>query len=87
MGGMHRVSGSEDPSLFTAHCYGMASLLMGQLKQGRAEGWVLDRLMTIGEACRTIVKEALRTTLARAIEQITVEELPVELVVARFGML
>ena len=40
------------------------SLLMGQLKQGRAKEWALHRLTTIGEACRAMFKEALRTTLS-----------------------
>ena len=33
------------------------SLLMGQLKQGRAKEWALHRLTTIGEACRAMIKE------------------------------
>jgi len=40
------------------------SLLMGQLKQGRAKEWALHRLMTIGEACWAMIREALRTTLS-----------------------
>ena len=47
------------------------SLLMGELKQGRAREWALHRLMTIGEACRAMTREALRTTLSWAIEQVT----------------
>ena len=47
------------------------SLLMGELKQGRAKEWALHRLMTIGEACRAMAKETLRTTLSWAIEQVT----------------
>ena len=47
------------------------SLLMGELKQGRAKEWALHRLMTIGEACRAMIKETLRTTLSWAIEQVT----------------
>ena len=47
------------------------SLLMGELKQGRAKEWALHRLMTIGEACRAMTREALRTTLSWAIEQVT----------------
>jgi DDE superfamily endonuclease len=59
------------------------SLLMGQLKQGRAKEWACHRLMTIGEACRAMVKEALRTTLSWAIEQVTERGLPFERVVAQ----
>jgi len=47
------------------------SLLMSQLKQGRAKDWALCRLTTIGEACRAMIGETLRTTLAWAIEQVT----------------
>ena len=59
------------------------SLLMGQLRQGRAKEWALHRLTTIGEACRAMVKETLRTTLSWAIEQVTERGLPVERVVAQ----
>jgi DDE superfamily endonuclease len=63
------------------------SLLMGELKQGRAKEWALHRLMTIGEACRAMAKEALRTTLAWAIEQVTERGLSYERVVAQLGIL
>jgi uncharacterized protein YndB with AHSA1/START domain len=59
------------------------SLLMGQLKQGRAKEWALHRLMTIGEACRAMFKETLRKTLSWAIEQVTERGLPFERVVAQ----
>jgi uncharacterized protein YndB with AHSA1/START domain len=59
------------------------SLLMVQLKQGRAREWALHRLMTIGEACRAMAKEALRTTLSWAIEQVTERGLSFERVVAQ----
>ena len=59
------------------------SLLMGELKQGRAKEWALHRLMTIGEACRAMAKEALRTTLSWAIEQVTERGLSFERVVAQ----
>ena len=59
------------------------SLLMIQLRQGRATEWALHRLMTIGEACRAMAKEALRTTLSWAIEQVTERGLPFERVVAQ----
>jgi hypothetical protein len=62
------------------------SLLMGELKQSRAKEWALHRLMTIGEACRTMTREALRTTLSWAIEQVTQFERPYEHVVAQLGL-
>src|SRR3954453_471833 len=62
------------------------SLLMGELRQGRAKEWALHRLMTIGEACRAMVKEALRTTLAWAIEQVTEKDQTYGHVVAQLGL-
>ena len=47
---------------------------------------VLHRLMTIGEACRAMLKETLRTTLSWAIEQVTRWEQPYEHVVAQLGL-
>jgi uncharacterized protein YndB with AHSA1/START domain len=63
------------------------SLLMLQLRQGRAREWALHRLMTIGEACRAMAKEALRTTLSWAIEQVTERGLSFERVVAQLRIL
>src|ERR1700712_1122018 len=62
------------------------SLLMGELKQGRAKEWALHRLMTIGEACRAMVRESLRTTLAWAIEQVTERNQSYGRVVAQLGL-
>lgn len=45
------------------------SLLMDQLGQNRAKGWALRKLTTIGEACRAVLRETLRSTIAWAIEQ------------------
>jgi hypothetical protein len=59
---------------------------MGELKQGRAREWALHRLMTIGEACRAMAKEALRTTLAWAIERVTERNQPYGHVVAQLGL-
>src|SRR5438045_8963495 len=63
------------------------SLLMGQLRQGRAKEWALHRLMTIGQACRAMAKETLRTTLSWAIEQVTERGLSFERVVAQLRIL
>jgi hypothetical protein len=59
---------------------------MGELKQGRAREWAFHRLMTIGEACRAMVKEALRTTLSWAIEQVTERGLSFERVVVQLNI-
>lgn len=62
------------------------SLLMGQLRQGRAREWALQRLTTIGEACRAMIRENLRSTLAWVIEQVTEKERPFDQVLARLGL-
>ena len=80
----------RDPQGQTRHMHLVMlaySLLMSELKQGRAKEWWLHRLMTIGEACRAMLKETLRTTLSWAIEQITRWEQPYEHVVAQLGLI
>ena len=58
------------------------SLLMSQLRQGRASEWALQKLMTIGEACRAMLRESLRATLTWAIAEVTERERPLEHVMA-----
>jgi len=62
------------------------SLLMRQLRQGRAQEWALCRLTTIGEACRAMLRETLRTTLAWAIEQATVKEQTYNHIIMQLGL-
>ena len=62
------------------------SLLMSQLGQGRAREWALHRLTTIGEACRAILRENLRATLAWVIDQVTEKEQSFGHVIARLGL-
>ncbi len=62
------------------------SLLMSQLRQGRAREWALQRLTTIGEACRAMIRENLRSTLAWVIKQVTEKERPFDHVVAQLGL-
>lgn len=45
------------------------SLLMKQLRQGHAYEWAYQQLTTIGEACRAVLRETLRTTLAWVIDR------------------
>ena len=47
------------------------TLLMDQLGQNRAKEWALRKLTTIGEACRAVLRETMRSTIAWAIEQAT----------------
>jgi DDE superfamily endonuclease len=62
------------------------SLLMIQLRQGCAKEWAMQRLMTIGQACRAMTAETLRTTLSWAIEQATKWKHPSEHIVAQLGL-
>ena len=62
------------------------SLLMSQLGQGRAREWALQKLTTIGEACRAMLRETLRGTLAWVIEQVTERERPFNHVIAQLGL-
>ncbi|MCH7686162.1 MAG: IS701 family transposase [Planctomycetes bacterium] len=62
------------------------SLLMSQLRDGRAKDWALHRLTTIGEACRGVMHETLRTTLAWAIDQVTENSQNKEHVMAQLGL-
>jgi hypothetical protein len=62
------------------------SLLMSQLRQSRAREWALQRLTTIGEACRAMIRENLRSTLAWVIEQVTEKDRPFDHVVAQLGL-
>jgi len=47
------------------------TLLMDQLGPNRAKTWALRKLTTIGEACRAILRETMRSTIAWVIEQVT----------------
>jgi DDE superfamily endonuclease len=79
----------RDPQGQTRHMYLVMtaySLLMVQLRQGCAKEWALHRLMTIGEACRAMLRETLRATLTWAIEQVTVRGQSVGRVMAQLSM-
>ena len=62
------------------------SLLMRQLRQGHAYEWAYQKLTTIGEACRAMLRENLRGTLAWAIQQVTEMERPFGHVIAQLGL-
>jgi DDE superfamily endonuclease len=62
------------------------SLLMSQLRQSCAREWALQRLTTIGEACRAMLRENLRATLAWAIQQVTERERPFGHVIVQLGL-
>lgn len=50
------------------------SILMSELDTARAQGWALERLMTIGQACRAVVKEVLRKTITWTVNQLKSDE-------------
>jgi hypothetical protein len=62
------------------------SLLMNQLRQSRAKEWALCKLTTIGEACRAMLRETLRTTVAWAIEQVSEYSRSYEHVITRLRL-
>ena len=62
------------------------SLLVRELKQSRAKDWALIRLTTIGQACRAITVEALRTTLQWAIAQVVEKNQSPQHVMAQLGL-
>jgi len=47
------------------------SLLMSQIRQNRAQEWVSAKLTTIGEACRAMLRESLRSTIAWVVDHVT----------------
>jgi len=51
--------------VFLAH-----SVLMRQLRQGRAREWAQERLTTIGQACMSVLRQTLSDTISWAIERI-----------------
>lgn len=62
------------------------SLLMRQLRQGHAHEWAYQQLTTIGEACRAVLRETLRTTLSWAIDRVGVFAWNKDQVVAHLGL-
>ncbi len=46
------------------------SILMRQLRQGRAREWARERLTTIGQACMSVLRQTLGDTISWAIERI-----------------
>jgi hypothetical protein len=62
------------------------SLLMRQLRNSRATKWALRRLTTIGQACRAVADETLRTTIQWAMTQITEKSRKPQHVIAQLGL-
>lgn len=62
------------------------SLLMKQLRQGHAYEWAYQKLTTIGEACRAVLGETLRTTVTWAINHVTEDAWSVEQVMTHLNL-
>lgn len=62
------------------------SLLRRKLRHCRAHDWVFQKLMTIGEACRGLLSETLRSTLPRAKRQVTEFSSSSDQVIQKLGM-
>jgi hypothetical protein len=67
--------------VFLAH-----SVLMRQLRQGRASAWALKRLTTIGQACLAVLRETLGKTISWVIERIQEDEWTCERVKAQLAL-
>jgi hypothetical protein len=63
------------------------SLLVSQLEQSHAYEWAYRKLTTIGEACRAILTETLRSTLQWAFERVQKFGWDQERVVAHLGLM
>jgi hypothetical protein len=63
------------------------TILMRELKSGRAKEWALHRLTTIGQACRAVADETLRATIRWAIAQFTEKSQQPHHVIAQLGLI
>lgn len=62
------------------------SLLLLELKQGRAKKWAGAKLTTIGEACRAVTKRVLTDTLSWAIDKVIEKKLTVPQVMFQLAL-
>ncbi len=62
------------------------SLLIQQLRNDGAKEWAIKRLTTIGQACRAVTDETLRSTLQWAMTQITENSQQMKHVFAQLGL-
>jgi hypothetical protein len=67
--------------VFLAH-----SVLMRQLRQGRASEWALERLTTIGQACLAVLRETVSQTLSWAIQRVELDHWSCERVKAHLAL-
>lgn len=62
------------------------SLLMAQMRQGRASEWAHVMLTTVGEACRAVLRETLGKTITWAIDKATVAAWSHERILAHLAL-
>ena len=62
------------------------TILMRELRTRRGKEWATTRLTTIGQACREIVEETMRTTLEWAMSEITEKSRKPRHVIAQLGL-
>jgi hypothetical protein len=62
------------------------SLLVLQLRQSHAKERAYRRLTTIGEACRAVASETLKTTIEWAVRQATGNPKKIEHITALLGL-
>ena len=67
--------------VFLAH-----SLLMRQLRQGRASAWALERLTTVGQACRAVCRETLSDTISWVIDRVQQDDWTPKRVMTRLAL-
>jgi hypothetical protein len=63
------------------------TLLMRELKASRAKAWAVERLTTIGQACRAVTHEMLEATLRWAITEINNNSRKPQHVIAQLGLI
>jgi Transposase DDE domain len=62
------------------------SWLMVQLRQGRAREWATTTLMTLGEACRAVLRETLRKTITWAIDRAAQDHWQIERITTHLAL-
>ena len=62
------------------------SLLVAQMRQGRASEWAHAMLTTVGEACRAVSRETLGKTITWAIDKVTLASWSQERVLAHLAL-
>jgi hypothetical protein len=67
--------------VFLAH-----SVMMRQLRQSRARAWALERLTTIGQACRAVLRQTLDQTISWVIDRVREDDWNCQKIKAHLGL-